>query len=127
MSKLLGLAGLFILTRELTKGVSPQTVVPSPPTNGNGLGLDDTESEAARIANQKRLDEERKKLQELEAKAEAEKDKRLEDLQFQADQLFIRNNPQLANCSEDRKPVLKGLGTRASPYYWVCELPRFGL
>jgi hypothetical protein len=125
MSKLLGLTGLFILTRELTKGVSPQTVVPSTPTNE--FGLDDTESEAARIANQKRLDEERKKLQELEAKAKAEKDKRLEDLQFQADQLFIRNNPQLANCSEDRKPVLKGLGTRASPYYWVCELPRFGL
>jgi hypothetical protein len=125
--KILGAAGLYILYRELTKGVSPITVVPSTPTNG--LGLDDTESEAERIAKQKEKDEAAKKETEEKVKAEEDEKKKFEDLQFLADQAFIANNPHVyVDCKFGFQPVLKGQGTRDSVYYWVCEkLPKMGL
>ena len=111
MSKLLGLAGLFILTRELTKGVSPESVGPSAPTNG--LTPEEKEKQAER-------ERERKK-----AEAESVEKQRLADFLFNQEQQRITNNPP--DCGEGKKPVRKGLGTRASPYFWVCELKRFGL
>ena len=125
MSKLLGLAGLFILTRELTKGVSPDTVGPSTPTNDN-FGIPDAltpESEADRIAKQKRLDEERKRQEEAERQKRFEEEKRLSDLRFRQDQERIRANPP--NCGFGRTAQLKGVGTRNSPYSWECILTGF--
>jgi hypothetical protein len=122
MSKLLGLAGLFILTRELTKGVSPQTVVPSPPTNGK-FGIDDTESEADRIAKQKRLDEERKRQEEAKRKIEQERERLLAEARFQAEQRKIRDNPP--DCGFGRTAQLFGAGTRDFPYRWECILTGF--
>jgi hypothetical protein len=125
MSKLLGLAGLFILTRELTKGVSPITVVPSPPTNGNGLGLDDTESEAERIARQKAKDEAKRKLEEAERKLEQERERLLAEARFQAEQRKIRDNPP--DCGPGRRAYLLGNGTRDNPYSWECRFTGMGI
>jgi hypothetical protein len=125
MSKLLGLAGLFILTRELTKGVSPQTVVPSTPTNDN-FGIPDTltpESEADRIAKQKRLDEERKRQEEAKRKLEQERERLLAEARFQAEQRKIRDNPP--DCGLGRTAQLRGAGTRNFPYRWECILTGF--
>ena len=125
MSKLLGLAGLFILTRELTKGVSPKTVVPSPPTNDN-FGIPDTltpGSEADRIAKQKRLDEERKRQEEAKRKIEQERERLLAEARFQAEQRKIRDNPP--DCGFGRTAQLKGAGTRDFPYRWECILTGF--
>jgi hypothetical protein len=143
MSKLLGLAGLFILTRELTKGVSPDTVGPSTPTNGT-FGLSDPalqESEAARIAKEKRLAEERKRQDEIERQRQlriaeeesvarqrerdriaAEEKKRLDNLFF-AQQAEIKANPP--DCGSGRSPRLRGAGTREFPYSWECILTGF--
>jgi len=125
MSKLLGLAGLFILTRELTKGVSPQTVVPSPPTNGNGFGLDDTESEAERIARQKAKDEAERIKKEAERKLEQERERLLAEVRFQAEQRKIRDNPP--DCGPGRRAYLLGNGTRDNPYSWECRFTGMGI
>ncbi len=122
MSKLLGLAGLFILTRELTKGVSPQTVVPSPPTNGN-FGIDDTEAEAERIARQKAKDEAERIKKEAERKLEQERERLLAEARFQAEQRKIRDNPP--DCGLGRTAQLRGAGTRNFPYRWECILTGF--
>ena len=113
MSKLLGLAGLFILTRELTKGVSPKTVGPSPPTNG--LTPEEKERQAERERERKKAD------------AESVERERLLDFNFRQEMERITNNPP--DCGEGKKPVRKGAGTRIpyNPYYWFCELKRFGL
>ncbi len=127
MSKLLGLAGLFILTRELTKGVSPQTVVPSTPTNNN-FGIPDTltpESEADRIAKQKRLDEERKRQEEAKRKLEQERERLLAEARFQAEQRKIRDNPP--DCGPGRRAYLLGNGTRDNPYSWECRFTGMGI
>lgn len=124
--KILGLAGLYLFYREFAKGgVSPITVVP--PSSPKGLTPE-------QIAEQQRRERARK---EAEAASVAEQKKKeyenfrkevLEDLKFQADQEVIRNNPQnYVNCSELKRPVLKGSGTRDKPYFWVCEFKRFGL
>jgi hypothetical protein len=125
MSKLLGLVGLFILTRELTKGVSPQTVVPSPPTNGNGFGLDDTESEAERFARQKAKDEAERIKKEAERKLEQERERLLAEARFQAEQRKIRNNPP--DCGPARRAYLLGNGTRDNPYRWECRFTGIGI
>jgi hypothetical protein len=125
MSKLLGLAGLFILTRELTKGVSPQTVVPSTPTNGNGFGLDDTESEAERIARQKAKDEAERIKKEAKRKLEQERERLLAEARFQAEQRKIRNNPP--DCGPGRRAYLLGNGTRDNPYSWECRFTGMGI
>jgi len=124
MSKLLGLAGLFILTRELTKGVSPDTVDPSPPTNGK-FGLDDTESEAERFDKQKRLDEERKRQEEAKRKLEQERERLLAEARFQAEQRKIKNNPP--DCGPARRAHLLGNGTRDNPYRWECRFTGTGI
>jgi hypothetical protein len=125
MSKLLGLVGLFILTRELTKGVSPQTVVPSPPTNGNGFGLDDTESEAARFAREKARQEAAKREAEAKRKIEQERERLLAEARFQAEQRKIRDNPP--DCGPGRRAYLLGNGTRDNPYSWECRFTGMGI
>lgn len=125
MSKLLGLTGLFILTRELTKGVSPKTVVPSTPTNNN-FGIPDTltpESEADRFARQKRLDEERRKREKAESDRIAAEEKKRLDNEFFKRQAEIKANPP--DCGSGRSPRLRGAGTREFPYSWECILTGF--
>ena len=122
MSKLLGLAGLFILTRELTKGVSPKTVDLSTPTNNN-FGIPDTltpESEANRIARQKARDEAAKKQEEAKRKLEQERERLLAEARFQAEQRKIRDNPP--DCGPARRAILLGNGTRDNPYSWNVDL-----
>jgi len=126
MSKLLGLTGLFILTRELTKGVSPKTVDPSSPTNG--FGLSDPalqESEAARIARQKARDEAAKKQEEAKRKIEQERERLLAEARFQAEQRKIRSNPP--DCGPGRRAFLLGNGTRDNPYSWECRFTGIGI
>ena len=125
MSKILGLAGLFILTRELTKGVLPDTVGPSTPTNDN-FGIPETltpESEADRIAKQKRIEEERKRQEEAKRKIEQERERLLAEARFQAEQRKIRDNPP--DCGPGRSPRLRGAGTRNFPFSWECILTGF--
>jgi hypothetical protein len=124
MSKLLGLAGLFILTRELTKGVSPDTVGPSPPTNGK-FGLDDTESEAARFAREKAKQEAAKREAEAKRKIEQERERLLAEARFQAEQRKIRDNPP--DCGPGRRAYLLGNGTRDNPYSWECRFTGMGI
>tara|TARA_Y100001938_G_scaffold16100_1_gene19877 strand:+ start:291 stop:665 length:375 start_codon:yes stop_codon:yes gene_type:complete len=124
MSRLLGLAGLFILTRELTKGVSPESVGPSPPTNGK-FGIDDTESEATRFAREKAKQEAARKEAEAKRKLEQERERLLAEARFQAEQRKIRNNPP--DCGPARRAFLLGNGTRDNPYRWECRFTGIGI
>tara|TARA_Y100001973_G_scaffold19066_1_gene28088 strand:+ start:342 stop:710 length:369 start_codon:yes stop_codon:yes gene_type:complete len=122
MSKLLSLAGLFILTRELTKGVSPESVGPSPPTNG--LTSEEKARQAERerqrkIAEDESLKRERERLKRLE------EEKKLADLRFRQDQERIKANPP--DCGIGRRAVLQGNGTREAPYGWKCVFTGFGV
>ena len=123
--KILGLAGLYLFYREFTKGgVSPITVVP--PSSPNNFGIPETltpESEADRIAKQKRIEEERKRQEEAERQKRFEEEKRLSDLRFRQDQERIRANPP--NCGFGKTAQLRGAGTRDFPYRWECILTGF--
>jgi hypothetical protein len=125
MSKLLGAAGLYLFYREFTKGgVSPITVVP--PSSPNNFGIPETltpESEADRIAKQKRIEEERKRQEEIKRKIEQERERLLAEARFQAEQRKIRDNPP--DCGFGRTAQLKGAGTRDFPFRWECILTGF--
>jgi hypothetical protein len=122
MSKLLGLAGLFILTRELTKGVSPQTVVPLTPTNGLTSEEKARQEERER---QRKIAEEESVKREQERLKRLEEEKRLADLRFRQAQERIRANPP--DCGIGKRAVLEGNGTREAPYGWKCVFTGFGV
>jgi len=121
MSKILGVAGLFILYRELTKVVSPKTVV----TSGDsqlGLTQEETERQQERERQRKIAEEESVARQRERDRIAAEEKKRLDNLFF-ARQAEIKANPP--NCGFGRSPRLQGAGTKEFPYSWECVLTGF--
>jgi len=126
MSKLLGLAGLFILTRELTKGVSPESVGPSAPTKG--LTPEEKARQAERERQRKIAEDaslEKQRADEAARLRRLEEEKRLADLRFRQAQERIRANPP--NCGIGKRAVLEGNGTREAPYGWKCVFTGFGV
>ena len=120
MSKLLGLAGLFVLARELTKGVSPESVGPSTPNNG--LTPEEKARQEERERARKEAEDASIARQRERDRIAAEEKKRLDNLFF-ARQAQIKANPPF--CGLGRSPRLRGAGTRNSPYSWECILTGF--
>ena len=130
MSKILGAAGLFILYRELTKDVSPKTVVD---LDDSQLGLVDTieltQEQKDKLREVQQIDREsaaREKQKQQKQEIKEFREDVLVDLKFQADQMVIRNNPQnYVDCKYGFQASLKGKGTKTDPYFWVCEKQKF--
>jgi len=110
--KILALPALYLVYKGLTTGAGV-TLLPSVPETPE----EKVKREEIEQANKESVET---------AKKQKEKDEAEREDKFKQEQNFLAGVPNVS-CAPNKKPVRYGSGTRADPFYWVCEVKKFGL
>jgi len=131
--KILALPALYLVYKGLTTGAgSPVSPVPETPEekrkreeqrkeDEKAIERQKEEDEAERVKEEAKREEQRK-----EDEKEVEEQRKEDDDKFRQEQIYLAAVPNVT-CAPNKKPQRYGFGTRANPYYWVCEVKKLGL